>query len=228
MKYEAVLFDLDNTLTHREKSIWAYSHHFAESYTSSLNFADTFKITEIIHYIDNGGYPILDRLTHNSIAASVAQALIEQLDWKQKPNLDELSQFWSDQFGMFAVAMDEAFEVLHELKKRQLKLAVVSNGGHATRLKILKGLEMEHFFDEIISSEKVGISKPNKEIFLQSCKLLNVLPENCIFVGDHPINDFKGASEAGFKAILLDGFHENNVTDSSKISSLKQILAYLT
>lgn len=55
--------------------------------------------------------------------------------------------------------------LLTELKQRGYKLAVISNGGHATRLNILQGLGFSHYFDEIVSSGLLGISKPNPEIF---------------------------------------------------------------
>lgn len=57
MTVRAVLFDLDNTLTHRDLSVQAYSRYLAEQYSQMLNLADITKITEIVRRIDNGGYP---------------------------------------------------------------------------------------------------------------------------------------------------------------------------
>lgn len=227
MKFQAVLFDLDNTLTHREQSINVFSQHLFEVYQADLTITDQAKITEIIHYIDHGGYPILERLTHKSIAASVAQALIEQLEWSTKPSLETLTQFWFEQFAQSAVAMQGALPLLEHLKAENYKLAVVSNGQHASRLNILKKLGFADYFDEIISSEKIGVAKPKAEIFSQSCSLLGVKPSQSLFVGDHPINDFQGAKAAGLQALLLDGFHDNTVENEHKISTLSGILKHL-
>ena len=228
MTIRAVLFDLDNTLTHRDQSILAYSQHLAHTYQQQLQHDQISQIPSIIRRIDNGGYPKKELLTHPSIAASVAYALLQELNWNSVPKLDELTQFWFQQFGLSAVAMPGANSLLAELKQQGYKLAIVSNGGHATRLTILQGLGFSHYFDEIISSELVGISKPNPEIFLHTSRQLNIVPENCLFIGDHPVNDIQGATQAGMKALWLQGFHKTGVHKPiNTIQNLAEIKQYL-
>ena len=36
MQIQAVLFDLDNTLTHRDQSVQAYSRHLVEHYQNNI------------------------------------------------------------------------------------------------------------------------------------------------------------------------------------------------
>lgn len=228
MTIRAVLFDLDNTLTHRDQSILAYSQHLAHTYQQQLQHDQISQIPSIIRRIDNGGYPKKELLTHPSIAASVGYALQQELTWSSLPDLDELTQLWFQQFGLSAVAMPGANSLLAELKQQGYKLAVISNGGHATRLTILQGLGFSHYFDEIISSELVGISKPNPEIFLHTSRQLNIVPENCLFIGDHPINDIQGATQAGMKALWLQGFHKTGVHKPiNTIQNLAEIKQYL-
>jgi putative hydrolase of the HAD superfamily len=229
MSIQAVLFDLDNTLTHRGQSITAYSQFLAATYADHLQHADLAKIQGIIHRIDNGGYPKKELLTHASIGASVAYALQQELQWNSIPKLDDLSEFWFSHFGPHAVAMQGAEQLLQGLKDRDYKLAVISNGGHATRLNILKGLGFSHFFDEIVSSEQAGLSKPKPEIFLQTSTKLGIAPEHCLFIGDHPVNDVQGALGAGMQAVLLEGFHANTdeLMISNRIQRLDQIWDYL-
>lgn len=228
MTIRAVLFDLDNTLTHRDQSILAYSQHLAQTYQQQLQQAEISQIQSIIRRIDNGGYPKKELLTHPSIAASVAYALQQELNWNSLPDFEELTQFWFQQFGLSAVAMQGANNLLAELKQQGYKLAVVSNGGHATRLTILQGLGFSHYFDEIISSELVGISKPNPEIFLHTSRQLDVAPQHCLFIGDHPVNDIQGATQAGMQALWLKGFHETEDHKSiNTIQNLAEIKQYL-
>lgn len=217
MSIKAVLFDLDNTLTHRDLSVQAYSQFLINEFRVDLVRTDQTeldKIIEIIRRIDNGGYPKKEYLTHPSIAGSVAHALIEALPWHNPPQLKKLTEFWFEQFGLSAVAMPGAEELLQQLKKQNYKLAVISNGGHATRLKILEGLGFLDYFDEILSSELVGISKPNTEIFLRSCEKIQVSPKQSLYIGDHPINDYVGATSAGLHALLLEGFHSIDLMQS--------------
>ncbi|OTG68379.1 hydrolase [Acinetobacter sp. ANC 4470] len=228
MTIRAVLFDLDNTLTHRDQSIVAYSQHLADHYQHQLQHSDINQIQSIIRRIDHGGYPKKEDLTHPSIAASVAYALQQELQWKNLPDLDELSQFWFQQFGLSAVAMQGAQNLLEELKGQGYKLAVISNGGHATRLSILQGLGFSHYFDEIVSSGLLGISKPNAEIFLHTSRQLGISAQHCLYIGDHPINDIQGATDAGMSAVWLDGFHyADEHWPINRIQNLAEIKQFL-
>ncbi len=57
MSIRAVLFDLDNTLTHRGRSVAAFSQSLVDYYQSQLNCVDVEQIESIVNRIDNGGYP---------------------------------------------------------------------------------------------------------------------------------------------------------------------------
>ena len=54
------------------------------------------------------------------------------------------------------------------------KLAIISNGGHATRLSILNGLGFQHYFDVINSSGLFGQAKPQADIFIDTAQQLAV------------------------------------------------------
>ncbi len=224
MPIQAVLFDLDNTLTHRDLTTQAYSRYLAEYYAPALKQVESDKIIEIVRRIDNGGYPKKELLTHGSIGASAAYALLQELSWLNPPSIDELAQFWFSQFGRFAVEMPAAEQVLTKLKNEGYQLAIVSNGGHDTRLNTIRGLGIEPYFDEIISSGLVGFNKPQPEIFQITAERLGVQPAQCLYIGDHPINDVQGATEAGMHALWMQGFHADAEHIRYKIQQLPEIL----
>ncbi|WP_191113059.1 HAD family hydrolase [Acinetobacter lwoffii] len=227
MPIQAVLFDLDNTLTHRDLTAQAYSRYLAEYYAPALKQVESDKIIEIVRRIDNGGYPKKELLTHGSIGASAAYALLQELSWLNPPSIDELAQFWFSQFGRCAVEMPAAEQVLTQLKDEGYQLAIVSNGGHDTRLNTIRGLGIETYFDEIISSGLVGFNKPQPEIFQITAERLGVQPAQCLYIGDHPINDVQGATEAGMHALWMQGFHADAEHIQYKIQHLPEIFAYL-
>lgn len=227
MPIQAVLFDLDNTLTHRDLTAQAYSRYLAEYYAPALKQVDSDKIIEIVRRIDNGGYPKKELLTHGSIGASAAYALLQELSWLTPPSIEELAQFWFSHFGRFAVEMPAAEQVLTQLKDEGYQLAIVSNGGHDTRLNTIRGLGIEPYFDEIISSGLVGFNKPQPEIFQITAERLGVQPAQCLYIGDHPINDVQGATEAGMHALWMQGFHTDAEHIQYKIQQLPEIFAHL-
>jgi len=84
-------------------------------------------------------------------------------------------------------------EVLGELKKRGLKLAVVSD---AIRLKAWMRLNeagIDRFFDAVVTFDDTGRKKPSSEPFRKAVDALCVLPAECVFVGDWPERDIAGA-----------------------------------
>ncbi len=224
---QAVLFDLDNTLTHRDLTAQAYSRYLAEYYASAFAQVEPEKIIEIVRRIDNGGYPKKELLTHGSIGASAAYALLQELSWLNPPSIDELAQFWFSQFGRCAVEMPDAKQVLEQLKSQGYQLAIVSNGGHDTRLNTIRGLGIADYFEEIISSGLVGFNKPQPEIFQITAQRLGVLPEHCLYIGDHPINDIQGAKNAGMHALWMQGFHPDAEEIQYKIQQLPEIFTHL-
>ena len=228
MPIRAVLFDLVNTLTHRDQSIRRYSEFLLEQFQSYILAPDLEKIQQIIRRIDNGGYPKKEQLTHSTIGASVAFALLQELAWKTEVDFQNLTDFWFQYFGQCAVAMSGALELLQSLKQQDYALAVVSNGGHATRLNILTGLGFKNYFDVIVSSEQAGMSKPHPQIFLHTAENLGVHPSECLFIGDHPVNDIWGAQQAGMQAIWLQGFHpEDERLQVPRIQTLQELYTYL-
>ena len=93
-------------------------------------------------------------------------------------------------------------ETLTELKKKGLKLAVVSDG---TRLKAWMRLNeagIDRFFDIVVTHEDTCKKKPCKEPFLSACERLEVRPEECLFIGDWPERDIAGAKAVGMKTVL--------------------------
>ncbi|CAM9189869.1 HAD family hydrolase [Acinetobacter pseudolwoffii] len=227
MTIQAVLFDLDNTLTHRDLTAQAYSRSLAEHYAPALAQVEPEKIIEIVRRIDNGGYPKKELLTHGSIGASAAYALLQELSWLNPPSIEELAQFWFSQFGRCAVEVPDAKQVLEQLKSQGYQLAIVSNGGHDTRLNTIRGLGIAGYFDEIISSGLVGFSKPQPEIFQITAQRLGVLPEHCLYIGDHPVNDIQGAKNAGMHALWMQGFHPDAEEIQYKIQQLPEIFTHL-
>ncbi|MDM1334491.1 HAD family hydrolase [Acinetobacter pseudolwoffii] len=227
MNIQAVLFDLDNTLTHRDLTAQAYSCYLAEYYASAFAQVEPEKIIEIVRRIDNGGYPKKELLTHGSIGASAAYALLQELSWLNPPSIDELAQFWFSQFGRCAVEMPDVKQVLEQLKSQGYQLAIVSNGGHDTRLNTIRGLGIADYFEEIISSGLVGFNKPQPEIFQITAQRLGVLPEHCLYIGDHPVNDIQGAKNAGMHALWMQGFHPDAEEIQYKIQQLPEIFTHL-
>lgn len=78
-------------------------------------------------------------------------------------------------------------------------------------------------FEVILVSEWEGIKKPDPQIFKQASEQLNVSPKECIFVGDHPVNDVKAARNVGMKGIWKRNFQWNNVQADFIVDDLGEL-----
>ncbi|MEM5871943.1 MAG: HAD family hydrolase [Candidatus Aenigmatarchaeota archaeon] len=100
--------------------------------------------------------------------------------------------------------MEKVRFVLHELKKRNKKLFIISNERVHSLTIQLRWTKLHEFFDKIIVSEKFGIEKPDLRLFQKVLKYFDTKPEKVAYVGDDPERDIKPAKAIGIKAILLD------------------------
>jgi putative hydrolase of the HAD superfamily len=67
----------------------------------------------------------------------------------------------------------------------------------------LNQLDINKYFNTIITSDENGWRKPSPHIFNDILKRLHVTSNEVIYVGDSPFEDIKGAKTAGFKTIFV-------------------------
>jgi len=96
---------------------------------------------------------------------------------------------------------DDALPTLRELKRRGLKLALISNVGLNVQA-VLERAGMATLFDAVILSYEVGAVKPEARIFECALDLLEVSPGQALMVGDNALDD-GGAALLGIRTLLL-------------------------
>ena len=110
-------------------------------------------------------------------------------------------------------------EVLAELRRRGLKVAVTSNWDRRLP-RVLANLGLGDDIDAVVCSEDVGSAKPAEPIFLAACRELELEPARVLHVGDAKIEDREGALAAGLEALWLHPVHGD-------IGSLDELLDYV-
>jgi len=119
----------------------------------------------------------------------------------------------------------EVKEVLLELKRRGLKVGLISNGYEEEIILVLKKANLERTtFDIIVGVDTIKKVKPNPDIFRYAISKLDVKPEETIFVGDNSEVDYKGAENSGIHALLIDRT-EKQQSDLRTIKNLKELLS---
>ena len=138
----------------------------------------------------------------------------------------EKAAFLSHGFGLPGVwrAYPEAAAVCERLRSSGLRLGVVSNGPVTVR-DLLSQAGLLSFFDVVITSQGVGVEKPDPRIFEAALDTLGIQAGHALFVGDLYEVDVLGARSAGLKAALIDRESAGQVTrDCVVLRSLDEVI----
>lgn len=107
--------------------------------------------------------------------------------------------------GLFHVVFPEVPETLRILYQKGIPLGVISNADRRLPDQ-LSILGLRPWFRWILSSEDLGVSKPDPQIFNIALDRCGLPPERVIYVGDYPRVDIEPARRLGIRAFLLDPY----------------------
>ncbi len=192
MTIKAVLFDLDETLLDRTRSLELFLTWEAAEYLN-LPLEQCDQYIERFIELDNNG---------QGKKTDVYTTL-----WKEyglfEHTADDLAQHYDEDFDRFCCEKRHAASALEMLRSHGYRLAVVSNGRSPFQENKLNALQIENLFDTVVVSEAVNARKPDASIFLLTCERLGVSPEQCVFVGDNPQADIEGANNVGMFSVFV-------------------------
>jgi len=87
------------------------------------------------------------------------------------------------------------------LAKRGLKLVVLSDAPRYQAWSRLCYLQLQHFFDHVITFEDTHVRKPDPAPFMRAIELLQMKPDEVIMVGDWPERDMVGGRGVGIRTV---------------------------
>lgn len=119
-------------------------------------------------------------------------------------------------------------DVLDELKRRELKLAVVSGNTAPVLNKMLDALGIRSYFHAVVSADDVAKAKPDPESLTKALKRVQAKNTEAIYVGD-AANDVRCARAAGVRVAVvltgaLDKQHAGNVRPDWVFEDLRGLL----
>jgi len=109
---------------------------------------------------------------------------------------------------------DDVRPALDELASRGIKLGVVSN--FEPWLEDILDLQgIGDRFAAVAISGKLGVAKPDPEIFKAALTEAGADPEATVHVGDQPVNDVAAARAVGITPVLIDRYARHPETDGA-------------
>ena len=105
----------------------------------------------------------------------------------------------------------EVKQTLKKLRKKNYKLAILSNGTPSLINELVKSNSLENFFDDIFSVENVGIYKPSSQVYDLPIKKYNIKKNEVAFLSANTW-DVCGGGNYGYEAIWVN--RNSNIFDN--------------
>jgi len=105
----------------------------------------------------------------------------------------------------------EVKEVLNNLKEKNYKLAILSNGTPALLNQLVKNNNLDSIFDDIFSIEEVGIFKPSSKVYDIPIKKYQIQKNDVVFLSANTW-DISGGGNYGYNTVWLN--RNNNTFDN--------------
>ena len=117
--------------------------------------------------------------------------------------------------------------VLEDLKKKNFKLAILSNGTHDLLNELVESNKLNNLFDDLFSIEEVKIYKPDPKVYEIPIKKYKIKSDEITFLSSNTW-DVSGGGNFGYNSIWVN--RHNSVFDildfqpKNEISNLTQLL----
>ena len=207
-KFEAVIFDLDSTLTNTQRypfvaSEWLLKKTGIESEELKASFLRNL-FTRYMTSIQS----IVEGAPYRSASDIIQTAMINSLEDIEQPVdlslVDEATHRFKTLHLELSTPRDGAIEMLENLKTREIKLGVLTNSfaGHAKT--ILTNLDLVHYFSAIVDCSDVNAFKPMKASFERVLRDLDSEASKAIYVGDEYYADMVGAKSVGMTTVWIN------------------------
>lgn len=203
---KAVIFDLDDTLypeiDYVKSGCNAIAYELAGKYVVKVQeYINTFN-----NLISQSPFGVIDRFCEVYSEKHFDKNLLLSIYRSHKPDIQ---------------LYDDVVPCLESLKKKEIKLALLTDGRPEGQRNKISALGIEKFFDMIVVTDEMGgieYRKPNTFAYKLICDKFGVDFKDCLAVGDNLKKDFE-IGDYGMKTIYLI---RNNQIQAKEIQGIKK------
>jgi len=194
IKYEIIIFDADETLfdfkKSEKKAFESTVVDFGIEYEENYHFKIYKEInTAIWKELENG------LITQKKLKTERFRRLSKKLNIQF--NEIEFAKSFMKHLSQASFLYDESEELVKNLTKKY-RLTIITNGLSAVQDNRIKKSVIAKYFEDIVVSEEIGISKPNPEIFQYALNNINYTDKNkVLIIGDSLTSDIQGGINFG-------------------------------
>lgn len=214
---KAILFDFDDTLQHRPHAFMGAAKEIVRNFFSDLTEEEITARAETMCHENKDGYVDYTKFF---------ESFVERWNWDI--DVSSLWRLFRLRFPFHSELLPDVVPVLTELRRRGYRLGIITNGECTQQNLKLDAAGIRSLFDVVAVAGQEGVGKPHAEVFRRVAQRLCVAPENCVYVGDYPPNDFVGATAANMNPLYID-VHDRRyeVGDIPRVTFLTELLDLL-
>ncbi len=227
MKYKVLLFDADNTLFDFNKS---ERHAFIKTMEDyGYEFQEEIHMKSY-HEINTAIWKEfeLGEITQKKLKVERFRRYRDALGLEFEP--EDFAVKYMHHLSCASFLYPESEELLKELSKNY-RMAIITNGLTDVQSKRIKKSAVSHYFEEIVISEEIEISKPDPEIFTYTLgRLGHDHLKSVLMIGDSLTSDIKGGINFGVDTCWYNPSKKENRSDikpTYEVDGLMEILKLL-
>ena len=224
MKYKAIFFDRDGTLTYFDKNKEKWRDNIIEEWSGKTFELPYEKMMKLFNMASEGKKPWYKTLydERNFFKRYYKFLLVEE---GVVGNIEERAEILFNELWCNGdrKLFPETIEVLEYFKNKGYKMGVISDTSPSLEY-TLQQLGIAKYFTSFTASSLVGAGKPSPIIFNAALTAQGVTAEESIYVDDYK-PEADGAREQGFTSFWLDRDGSND--NKWKITNLKQLIEFV-
>lgn len=210
MKYKVLLFDADETLFDFEKSEAEAFHNTMSEYgvddREELHFDAYKKLNTVIWKELEDGLITLKELKVERFRRFLKKQGIDEDEY-------EFAACYMKYLGSSSILLEGAKELIEDLCSHY-RMAIVTNGLTSVQDGRIRKSVIAKYFDEIVISEELGISKPEPGIYEHAVrKLGNYEKNDILMIGDNLNSDIRGGINYGVDTCWFNPKRMENKTE---------------
>ena len=226
MKIKHIFFDLDHTL-------WDFNANSNQSFKyifKELQIDVDFEKFKTYYYPINEAYWKLfreDKVSKKDLRFGRLNDTFKKLKIRvSEDKIVLLSEAYIDNLSNYNTLIEGTIDILDYLKPKY-KMHIITNGFEEVQGKKMSKSGLASYFNNVITSEQVGVKKPNPKIFNFALETCQAKAHESMMIGDNYEADVMGALEVGLDAIFCNFNKQPSAQNIKCITKLVQIKQYL-
>ena len=227
MEIQHIFFDLDHTLWDFEKNSNLTFEQLFKTHNIQLELNDFLSTYSPINF-DYWKLYREERISKEKLRYGRLKDSFDALNYVVNDDLIHLlSEEYINILPSNNYLFDGTVELLEYLHPKY-ELHIITNGFEEVQDLKLEKSGIKKYFDKIITSESVGVKKPNPKVFKFALEKALAKPENSIMVGDNLEADIIGAINCGISSIHFN-LHDEKYSNKkyTSVSHLLEIKQYI-